>query len=86
MNLCKGKHEVFGKIKNYEVDGNKVIIKYENIDAIISIISDDIINFFVPLFRKDRISKAVENIELLKDDELNFDIKEFEGKIQITTN
>lgn len=86
MNLCKGKHEVFGKIKNYEVDGNKVIIKYENIDAIISIISDDIINFFVPLFRKERISKAVENIELLKDDELNFDIKEFEGKIQITTN
>ena len=86
MNLCKGKHEVFGKIKNYEVDGNKVIIKYENIDAIISIISDDIINFFVPLFRKERISKAVENIELLKDDELNFDIKELEGKIQITTN
>ena len=37
---------MFGKLINYEVVNNEVIVNYENKKSFIKIISSDIINFF----------------------------------------
>ena len=87
MNLCREGQKVFGKINNYRVEGNKLIIEYENIEATISIISDEIINFFVPLFRKERNSKAVESIDsLINNNESNFKVDKIGDAIKFVTD
>lgn len=87
MNLCKEGQKVFGKINDYRIEGNKLLIEYENIEATISIVSDEIINFFVPLFRKERNSKAVESIDsLIDDNESNFKVNKIEDGIKLVTD
>ena len=46
-----------GKILNYEVNENIVLVNYKNIQCTVTIINDSVINFFVPIFRKERNSK-----------------------------
>lgn len=55
-----------GKILNYEVNENIVLVNYKNIQCTVTIINDSVINFFVPIFRKERNSKAVENLKCKK--------------------
>ncbi|WP_163192943.1 glycoside hydrolase family 31 protein [Clostridium thermarum] len=73
---------MFGKIKSYNIVDNKVFVQYENIMAMVEIINPYIINFFVPLHREQRVSKAVENLEV---EPCNFEVKEEKGAILITT-
>lgn len=81
MNDCK-EVNVFGRLLSYEVDENDIIIKYEEKEAFVKVIKSGIINFFVPLFREDRDSKAVEN---LKDSHCDFDVENIENGIQVLT-
>ena len=53
----------FGEIKKYTREDNKITIEFENQIVIVEVINDYIINFFSPLCRKERNSKAVENIK-----------------------
>lgn len=71
---------MLGKLLNYNVEGNKVILNYEKNKAIVTIISEKVFNFFVPLFIEERNSKAVDEIELRK----NIDFKvEYKDKILV---
>ena len=51
-----------GTIKDFILKDNLITVKFENTELFITIIRDDIINFFKPCFRNERNSKAVENI------------------------
>ena len=73
---------IFGKILNYEVEDNKIIINYENRKAFIEIINSHIINFFVPFFREEKDSKAIEH---LKESHCDFDIENIDNGIKIST-
>ena len=73
---------MFGKIKSVRKNDNKVIICYRNIEATVEVISPSIINFFVPLYRKARASKAIEDLVVEKCD---FEVNEEEEIIVITT-
>ena len=87
MNFCKEGKNVFGKIENYRIEGNKLIIKYEDIEAIVSIVSDEILNFFVPLFREERNSKAVENIDnLIESNKYYFEVNKIDNGINLKTD
>ena len=47
---------MMGKILNYEVNENIVLVNYKNIQCIVTIINDSVINFFSHIFRKERNS------------------------------
>ena len=81
MNKC-GKVNVFGKLLSYEVDRSNIIIKYEGKEVFVKVIRSSLINFFVPLFREERNSKAVEN---LKESHCDFDVENIENGIQVLT-
>lgn len=70
------------RLLSYQVNNNKIILKYEKIEATISIINDAVINFFVPFYRKERNSKAVDKINY-KD--IDFTVEEKDSKIIIKT-
>ena len=55
---------MFGKIKDFKVNNNIIKINFENIEAKINIISPSIINFFVPNFRNEQNSIAIENLQV----------------------
>lgn len=71
-----------GKILNYEVNENIVLVNYKNIQCTVTIINDSVINFFVPIFRKERNSKAVENLNCKK---INFNIEKKDDYLNIKT-
>ncbi|WP_411167613.1 glycoside hydrolase family 31 protein [Clostridium sp. MB05] len=73
---------MFGKLLNYEVNNKEITIKYENSEAVITIINDEVINFFVPLHRKERNSKAVEKLILGNS---SFSIEKTESSLNIET-
>ena len=50
---------MIGEIKDYLVNNNKIDIKFSEICASVEIINSDIINFFVPLFRKQKNRKLL---------------------------
>jgi len=74
--------KLFGKLLNYEVEENVININFEGKKAFVKIINSYIINFFVPLYREERNSKAIEN---LKDSHCDFLVENIEGGIQIST-
>ena len=87
MELLKDGQKIFGKINDYGVEGNKVIIKFENVEAVVSILSDEIVNFFVPLFRKERNSKAVEKFDnLIEENRCRFKVDKIENRLELSTN
>ncbi|MBE6054496.1 MAG: DUF4968 domain-containing protein, partial [Clostridium sartagoforme] len=53
---------MFGRLLDYRVDKNIINVNYEENQVEIRIISDNVVNFFSPLHRKERNSKAIENI------------------------
>lgn len=71
-----------GKILNYEVNENIVLVNYKNIQCTVTIINDSVINFFVPIFRKEKNSKAVENLKCKK---FNFNIEKKDDYLNIKT-
>ena len=73
---------MFGKIKAYSQIDNKVIIQYEAVEVTVEIINPYIINFFAPLLRKQRASKAVENLEIMS---CSLQVSKEEEYISITT-
>jgi alpha-glucosidase len=73
---------VLGKLLNHNIDNNKVVLSYENKECIVTILNENIINFFVPLFREERNSKAVEK-EL--DSNVEFTVESKEDVLIITT-
>lgn len=74
---------MFGKILNYEVSENKVLVNYEKIQSTITLINESVVNFFVPFHREERNSKAVENV---LNSEVKFEVK-FDSKVlNIKTN
>ena len=87
MKFCKEGKNIFGKISDYKIERNKLIIKYESVEAIVSIVSDEILNFFVPLFREERNSKAVENIEeLIQCNKCDFKVDKINDGIKLKTD
>lgn len=54
---------MFGKILDYKINKNVIKVQFEEIEALISIINENVVNFFVPLYKNERNSKAVENLE-----------------------
>jgi alpha-glucosidase len=73
---------MFGKIKSVNNDDNKIIIQFEKIYVTVEIINPSIINFFVPIYRKKRVSKAIENLVVEKSE---FKVDERKDCIVITT-
>ncbi len=55
---------MFGKIKDFKVNESIVKVEFENIEAKINIISPIIINFFVPNFRDEQNSKAIDELTI----------------------
>lgn len=49
-----------GKLKAYKVVGNEIKLSYEAQEASIFVIAPDIIRFFVPFFRAEDLSKAID--------------------------
>lgn len=54
---------MLGKMKEYLRRDNKFIFSFENGEGIIEVISDTIINVFVPIKYKEHNSKAIENLK-----------------------
>ena len=74
---------MFGKILNYEVSENKVLLNYEKIQSTITLINESVVNFFVPIHREKRNSKAVENVLNSK---VKFEVKYEDKVLNIKTN
>ena len=55
---------MFGKIKDFNVIENIVKVEFENIEVKVNIVSPSIINFFVPNFRDEQDSKAIEDLKI----------------------
>ena len=72
---------MLGKIINYKIEDNKVIIKFNNGDANVIFINDDIVRFFVNLNNED-YSFAVKKFESKN---INFNIELIDKKIVITS-
>ncbi|AGK98646.1 glycoside hydrolase family 31 protein [Clostridium pasteurianum] len=74
---------MFGKIIGFEQVDNKIHIGFEEQNVIVEIISASIINFFSPLKREQRLSKAVEDLKVQK---CSFSVDSKEDKIIIATD
>lgn len=73
---------MFGKIKNFVQEENKIFVEFEKKLATIELISDSIVNFFVPFLRQERLSKAIEGLKIQK---CNFYVEEKNSGIIINT-
>ena len=51
---------MLGKLLNHSINNNKVVLNYEKKECTVTVVNENVINFFVPLFREERNSKAVE--------------------------
>lgn len=83
MEKCKQEKRNYGRFISYEVQDNVVNVKFEKDKVFIKVVNSYIINFFVPLFREVRNSKAVEN---LNDSDCDFKVENIDGGIQICTD
>lgn len=50
----------YGKLLSWKQEDNRFILQFEEQQAIVSVITPDIINFFVPCWDKEHYSKAIE--------------------------
>ena len=73
---------MLGRLLKYEVNNKEIKLKYEKKEATITIINDGVINFFIPFHRKEKNSKAVENLNLGSS---NFSIEKIENTLNIIT-
>lgn len=72
----------YGRLIDYVINDNDVRINFEKQNVLITIIKSDIVNFFVPLFRNERNSKAVET---LKKSTVKFEIERLNDCLKIKT-
>ena len=49
-----------GKVTSFYVSGNEVHLQYEKQEVIVTVITPEIVNVFVPCWQKEHLSKAVE--------------------------
>ncbi len=73
---------MLGRLLGYEVNNKEITLKYEEYEATITIINDGVINFFVPFHRKERNSKAVENLNI---ESSSFSVEKTEDALNILT-
>lgn len=73
---------MFGRLLSYSILGNKIELQFEKKPAFISVIRRDIVNFFVPLLREEKNSKAIENLEI---EEVEYSVEVIPGGIEIDT-
>lgn len=57
---------MYGKLLDYKIVDNEIVINFKYRKAIITVINDNMINFFVPCYREERNSKAVETLKISK--------------------
>lgn len=81
--MGESRQKALGKIISYEVDDNTIKINFDKGNTFVKVVNSYIINFFVPLFREERNSKAVEN---LKDSHCDFDVEYIKNGIRILTD
>ncbi|SFD06980.1 glycoside hydrolase family 31 protein [Clostridium uliginosum] len=74
---------MFGKIISYEIDSNKINIKFEDKIGSIEIITPDIINIFSSFRYEDHFSRAIEDLKTI---ECNFDIKRENDYLEVVTD
>ena len=55
---------MYGKLLDYKIVDNEIVINFKYRKAIITVINDNMINFFVPCYREERNSKAVETLKI----------------------
>lgn len=69
----------YGKIKKWEMKDNKISVEFENRKMIVTVLTDEIINVFVPLWSEEHRSKAIEDEDmkrvLSKGYHINADLK-----------
>lgn len=82
LTSIKGVSYMFGKIQSYSKNDNTIQISFEHNKAAIKIVTDSIINFFVPLKKAKQDSKAIEDIKIQKSE---FEVKRDSSKITICT-
>ena len=73
---------MLGKILGYEVNGNLILVNYKDIQCTVTMVNERVVNFFAPFFRKERNSKAVEN---LKCENIEFSVEKNEGCLNVKT-
>lgn len=73
---------MLGKLLNYSVDDNKILLEFEKNKCIVTIVNENVVNFFVPLFREERNSKAVEQ-EI--DNNADFQVEKKDEALSIST-
>ncbi|MCY6369347.1 glycoside hydrolase family 31 protein [Clostridium ganghwense] len=74
---------MFGKIKRFQQEDNKIFIEFEEKKVTVEVITPFIINFFAPIKREQRLSKAVENLKI---QECSFNVEMKKESIEITTD
>ncbi|RYM05796.1 DUF4968 domain-containing protein [Sporolactobacillus sp. THM7-7] len=55
---------MFGKLKSFKQQENKIVIDFEQKTATVEVITPSIIQFFAPVSTERRVSKAVENLKV----------------------
>ncbi|WP_100488963.1 glycoside hydrolase family 31 protein [Sporolactobacillus pectinivorans] len=73
---------MFGEIRGYNRQANKIIIEFERRNASIEIVTPSIINFFASIASERRVSKAVENLRV---DPGAVSVDRVDGKIVVKT-
>lgn len=74
---------MFGKLKGYEVINNVVKLRFEEMEARIEIITENILNIFAGIESDDHRSTSIEGNKAVKTE---FDVEEKEEYIQISTS
>ncbi|MGL5694490.1 MAG: glycoside hydrolase family 31 protein, partial [Peptostreptococcaceae bacterium] len=73
---------MFGKLLNYNINDNTIVVFYEKREAIIKVLNNSIINFFVPTLKNKQKSFAIED---LKEEKCDFKVNKYDEMIEIVT-
>ena len=73
---------MFGKLLNHACEGQTITLHYEKQTAYLHVLTDTIINVFVPLYTQDHRSKAIEGD---KEQPVSFTLLEKQGYILLST-
>lgn len=73
---------MFGKLLNHACEGQTITLHYEKQTAYLHVLTDTIINIFVPLYTQEHRSKAIEGE---KEQPVSFTLREKQGYISLST-
>lgn len=74
---------VKGSVKSFAKEGNRVVIEFDSAKVEISVITEDILNVFVPLYTDEHFSKAIEG-EKVKN--VEYSVEKEGDKVVISTS